>query len=233
MVKIDDWIFSWTCPYCRQIASIKGDNLSKNTHKFRVNNLHMGLYTCVIFCPNSKCGEFTMDATLYSINAASVVEVDNPLIHWNLKPQSSAIPFPEYIPASIRQDYEEACLICGLSPKASATLARRCLQGIIRDFWGIIKSRLFDEIKELEDKIDPKTWQAIDAVRSIGNIGAHMEKDINLIVDVEPEEAELLLRLIEVLLKEWYINRYEREEHMQKIIAAAQAKKAAKNSGNP
>jgi len=94
MVKIDDWIFSWTCPYCRQIASIKGDNLSKNTHKFRVNNLHMGLYTCVIFCPNSKCGEFTMDATLYSINAASVVEVDNPLMHWNLKPQSSAIPFP-------------------------------------------------------------------------------------------------------------------------------------------
>ena len=31
-------------------------------------------------------------------------------------------------------------------------------------------------------------WQAIDAVRSIGNIGAHMEKDINLIVDVDPEE---------------------------------------------
>lgn len=60
-----------------------------------------------------------------------------------------------------------------------------------------------------------------------------MEKDINLIVDVDPEEADLLLRLIEVLMEEWYIRRYEREEHMQKVIAAAQAKAAAKGGANP
>jgi hypothetical protein len=152
----------------------------------------------------------------------------DPILAWNLKPQSSAKPFPDYIPAQIRQDYEEACSICQFSPKASATLSRRCLQGIIRDFWGIAKSRLIDEINELEGKIDSTTWQAIDAVRSIGNIGAHMEKDINLIVDVDPEESDLLLRLIEVLLKEWYIGRYEREKHMKKVIAAAKAKDAAK-----
>jgi len=39
--------------------------------------------------------------------------------------------------------------------------------------------------------VDPLTWEAIDAVRKLGNIGAHMEKDINVIVDVDPEEAEL------------------------------------------
>jgi hypothetical protein len=154
-------------------------------------------------------------------------------LSWNLKPQSSAKPFPDYIPAPILQDYEEACLICGLSPKASATLSRRCLQGIIRDFWGISKARLIDEIDDLNGKIDATTWNAIDAVRSIGNIGAHMEKDINLIVDVDHEEADLLLRLIEVLLDEWYIRRHEREEHMQKVIAAAQAKATSKIDGNP
>jgi hypothetical protein len=150
------------------------------------------------------------------------------LLSWTLKPQSIAKPFPNYIPAPILQDYEEACAICNLSPKASATLSRRCLQGVIRDFWKIRKARLIDEINELQGKIDVMTWQAIDAVRSIGNIGAHMEKDINLIVDVEPKEAELLLRLIEVLLEEWYISHHEREEHMQKVITAAQNKKEQK-----
>ena len=70
-------------------------------------------------------------------------------------------------------------------------------------------------------------------MRSIGNIGAHMEKDINLIVDVEPNEADLLVRLIEVLLDEWYIRRHEREDHMQKVIAAAKAKDVQKTPSKP
>lgn len=83
-------------------------------------------------------------------------------------PASSATPFPDYVPLAIRQDYEEACAIRDLSPKASATLSRRCLQGLIRDYWKIVKSRLVDEINALEDKVDPDTWAAIDAVRKIG-----------------------------------------------------------------
>ena len=120
-------------------------------------------------------------------------------------------------------------MIRTLSPKAAATLARRCLQGIIRDYWNIKKGRLLDEIKELETEIDPITWKAIDSVRSIGNIGAHMEKDINLIIDVEPKEAELLIGLIEVLIEEWYVHRHERENHMQKIIALATVKQAQRD----
>jgi hypothetical protein len=223
--------YSWTCPYCRQVATIKSDNISSNTHYFDNNSKagDVGLQTYVIVCPNSNCKEFTITARL--CNAAwnpNHVLVGQPLLSWTLKPQSIAKPFPNYIPAPILQDYEEACAICNLSPKASATLSRRCLQGVIRDFWKIRKARLIDEINELQGKIDVMTWQAIDAVRSIGNIGAHMEKDINLIVDVEPKEAELLLRLIEVLLEEWYISHHEREEHMQKVITAAQNKKEQK-----
>jgi len=103
---------------------------------------------------------------------------------------------------------------------------------MIRDFWKISKNRLVDEINELQDKIDPMTWKAISAVRSIGNIGAHMEKDINLIIDVDPKEASMLIGLIEVLLQEWYVRRHDREEQMQKLIEAADEKKALK-SGSP
>jgi hypothetical protein len=145
---------------------------------------------------------------------------------WTLKPRSGAKPLPAYIPKAIHDDYEEACLIVALSPKASATLSRRCLQGMIRDFWKISKRTLFDEIAALEDKIDPQTWGAIDAVRSIGNIGAHMEKDIDTIVDVDPDEAQLLISLIETLIDEWYVHRHKRNEKMSAIVAVASAKKA-------
>jgi hypothetical protein len=99
---------------------------------------------------------------------------------------------------------------------------------MIRDFWKISKARLVDEIKELQSHIDSTTWDAIDAVRSVGNIGAHMEKDINVIVDVEPEEAQLLIGLIELLIKEWYVARHDREQRVAAISALAQQKAAQK-----
>jgi hypothetical protein len=98
-----------------------------------------------------------------------------------LLPPSSAKPQPDCIPKPIRDDYYEACAIRDLSPKASATTIRRCLQGMIRDFCGISKKRLIDEINELRTYIQngkapagvqPDTIVAIDQVRELGNIGA-------------------------------------------------------------
>lgn len=109
-------------------------------------------------------------------------------------------------------------MIRDLSPKASATLSRRCLQGIIRDFWKVKSGRLVDEIAAISDKVDPLTWQGIDAVRKIGNIGAHMEAGMSLIVDVDPTEAELLIGLIEMLLKDWYILRESRRERLESLV---------------
>jgi hypothetical protein len=60
-----------------------------------------------------------------------------------------------------------------------------------------------------------------------------MEKDINLIVDVDPEEASLLIGLIEFLLEDWYVSRHEREEHKKKVIALGVAKAAAKTPAAP
>ena len=73
---------------------------------------------------------------------------------------------------------------------------------MIRDFCKIAKKQLFDEIDELKALSDagnaPKgvaseTIDAMHHVRSIGNIGAHMEKDINVIVDVDAGEAQALI----------------------------------------
>ncbi|WP_083803471.1 DUF4145 domain-containing protein [Sagittula stellata] len=60
-------------------------------------------------------------------------------------------PEPSFIPTPIIEDYTEACRISLLSPKASATLSRRCLQGMIRDFCGIKEKNLFNEIEKLKE----------------------------------------------------------------------------------
>ena len=229
---------SWTCPYCQKIATITANNTSRGFHSFSCNNKtdgQLGLASYTIVCPNAECREFTVEASLYKAQHINHqwTAIGEPLYKWRLKPQSRAKPFPSYIPEPLRLDYEEACAIASLSPKASATLARRCLQGMIRDFWGISKSRLADEIAALSEKVDSTTREAIDAVRSIGNIGAHMEKDINLVIDVDPEEAALLLGLIEVLFEDWYVHRHNRSEHMKKVVAAAQTKAEAKKIALP
>jgi hypothetical protein len=228
--------FSWNCPYCNQTATITENNTDTNKHDFNSGNKdgNLALVTTVIVCPNPQCREYQIITTLFKTKDTprEFVLIDA-VQEWILKPKSGARPFPPYIPPPILHDYREACLIVSDSPKASATLSRRCLQGMIRDFWKITGKTLALEIIELQGKIDATTWAAIDAVRKVGNIGAHMEKDIDLIVEVEPDEAKQLIGLIEFLLRDWYVGRHEREEQMQRVIALGTAKTAAKQGTPP
>lgn len=135
-----------------------------------------------------------------------------------LYPISRAKQYPDYIPKAIREDYEEAYSILFLSPKASATLSRRCLQGMIRDFWNVREKTLYNEINEIKDKVTPTQWKAIDSLRALGNIGAHMEKDVNEIIEIDDGEAEKLIKLIELLIEKWYIARHDEEELLSDVI---------------
>jgi hypothetical protein len=232
--------FSWVCPYCGHAATIGDEDMCsydsilyiKNTDGYRC------LTSIFIVCPNAKCRRFTLTATLKQLesvfrpNGSGRPDYSGrPILReWSLIPESKAKSFPDYIPKPILDDYGEACLIRDLSPKASATLSRRCLQGIIRDFWrGKVKpGRLAKEIEQLEGLVDDDTWQAIDGVRSVGNIGAHMEEDINVIVDVEPHEAQLLVELIEILLKDWYVAREQKRLHLEAIRKLSAEKESAR-----
>ena len=225
--------FNWTCPHCERAVTISDNRLTNNEHQLWIQNAdgHRTLITQFIVCPNQECRRFTLKAFLYegTIPGGKNFKRGDRLEQWSLIPPSKAKSFPPYIPQPILDDYREACLIQDLSPKASATLARRCLQGILRDFWTVKPGRLVDEIAQIKDKVDLEAWAAIDAVRKIGNVGAHMEKDINLIVDVDPGEADLLIQLIETLLREWYIAREDRRTRMGAIVAAALAKSEKPN----
>lgn len=147
-------------------------------------------------------------------------------------PLSKARQFPEYVPKAIRDDYAEAYSIIELSPKASATLSRRCVQGMIRNLWNVDRSNLYQEIDSIKDLIDPMLWKSLNSIRSIGNIGAHMEKDINLIIDIDPNEAEKLIKLVELLVKEWYIVPFERDQLLAEIQIIGEDKETQRSSNS-
>lgn len=227
-----------TCPFCNAIFPINDDTVRTRYPSFftddaknyaaahglqadKWTNVRDSIAVQFALCPS--CNKFSISAT--------GVGTDVNELAINIIPSSLAKQFPDYVPQSIRKDYEEACQIVNLSPKASATLSRRCLQGMIRDYWQITnKKSLYDEIEAINDKVDPQVKKVLNGVRQIGNIGAHMEKDINLIVDIDPNEAEKLIKLIEYLIEQWYIKRNETEELLNSIIEINDEKQSVRNS---
>lgn len=224
---------SWVCPHCNHASVIRDDDRIATHFDFETNDGFKRYGLNGAKCPNPACGKAIITfniSKLQSVFGKTTIVNATPLVV-GLIP-SGLVPniknYPDYIPSGIRQDYQEACSIVELSPKASATLARRALQGMIRDFWLIKEENLSKAIKALEDKVDSNIWDAIDGVRKIGNIGAHMEKDINTIVEVSPGEATLLIEMIEMLLDEWYVARHDREQRVEKMKKLADEKQAAR-----
>lgn len=209
-----------TCPYCNTTYLDHDDLKDSNFGHFK-NHSDLASYAVYLSrCP--ACEKVCIKFLLYGDSWNSYYEFSYP--------PASAMHLPDYIPQPILEDYLEAVQIADLSPKASATLARRCLQGMIHDFWGIKEKNLNAEITKLKENIPSKQWEAIDALRKIGNIGAHMEKDTELMVDVDPDEAKKLLKVIELLFKNWYIADHEDNKLLDEVKAMSDEKEAARLS---
>ena len=238
---------NWVCPYCRHAQVVQSSNRSDSSIGIKIENLdtgRVGFRVTGIGCANKDCRKLTLAVALQGAKFGDFDRFEaltkTVINRWQLLPESSAQPQPPYIPVALVEDYSEACRIRDLSPKASATLARRCLQGMIRDFCGIAKGTLNAEIEALRASVDAgkappgvtiETVEAIDQVRAIGNIGAHMEKDINLIIPVDAGEAQLLIDLIEMLFDEWYKARHTRQQRLSRIAAMSAEKKKAIENG--
>lgn len=124
------------------------------------------------------------------------------VLHSSASAQTLAVAPPE-VPAPIAADYNEAQSVLELSPKASAALARRCLQHLLRER-GYSQRDLVMQVEAVlaeEDpmKAVPDTLRvALDAVRNFGNFSAHplTDKTTLQIIDVEPGEAEWCLEIL-------------------------------------
>jgi hypothetical protein len=231
----------WVCPFCN-FAQVIGEE-SKQTNHVPIDlkgalPFQTSYATQAYGCNNPACKRISLSLDLYGFIYSGSHGTQRKYLTQRLLPRSNSKPQPDYIPEALREDYDEACAIRDLSPKAAATLVRRCLQGMIRDFCKINDKRtLDDEIKALMTSVSEgrapsgvteESVEAIDQVRGIGNIGAHMERDIDLIVDVDPNEAQVLIELVEMLFEEWYVARHQRQERLGRLKIIAETKAEAK-----
>lgn len=190
----------------------------------------------ILRCVNPTCSRISAKLFLNSASStggrvSSLTGAYPPIFYGQVYPVRKGRVFDSCVPDFLQQDYQEASAIAEISPRASATLARRCLQGMIQDFCGIKKRTLFDEIEALKVAVEVGSAPAgvnadiipsFEAVRKFGNIGAHMSEQDGVIVDVEPEEVNLMLELIELLFDEWYVSRARRAKTLENLTAAAQ-----------
>ncbi len=237
---------NWQCPYCGHFQILlEGKNWRAMRELYAIVQISehkkIGFQVESIACLNKPCKKLSLKFLLKKTyeDHQDGKSFDKTIQEWHLLPDSIAKPQPDYIPEFVKKDYEESCKIAHLSPNASAVLARRCLQSMIRDFCKIEKRTLHEEIEELKKKVNERnipgvtkeSIRSIDSIREMGNIGAHMKEPTEMLINIEPNEAHFLIQLIEVLFKDWYVTRYDRQQRLKNIQAIA-TKKGQKESVN-
>jgi hypothetical protein len=111
--------------------------------------------------------------------------------------------------ALIRQDFEEAATLLALSPKASAALARRCLQKILRTRGGAKPGRLFDEITEVTGSgaLPHSLSKLLERLKAQWEREEGQTKNQYSVTisDVEAGEASFTLDVVDVLMKFYWV----------------------------
>ncbi|WP_107675681.1 DUF4145 domain-containing protein [Agrobacterium sp. LAD9] len=214
----------WRCPFCSTNSLISRDNLSRIVLPLNGKSKHGNKAIAVtsISCANEDCSELslTIDFGDYKTSRSNSGFINHIMNEWDVEltksflPDGVSVSVPASVPEEISITYKEAARIADISGRASAAMSRRCLQGMVRHFFDIPNNKrgnLGAELSFVKDRIDPEMWDNLLAVRSVGDIGAHMDNNVDQIIDISPEEARILLALIESLFKEWYEAREKRE----------------------
>jgi len=202
------------CPHCHTMNRFEDAVLGNDRHTVAIDFKHGidNIVETLHLCRCTNCGD-------------TIMFLDDEMIF----PKGSFRPTaPKEVPDEIANDFNEACLVESLSPKAAGALARRCLQNLLHN-QGIKKRNLNDEIEETISQLPSHLGNSIDAIRTIGNFAAHPMKYENSgsLVDVEPEEIEWILDVLEQLFDFYYVapakTKVKRENLNQKL----------KNAGKP
>jgi len=161
------------------------------------------------FCTCPSCNKFIcyLDATVPVKTQSKIKTVEK---RYLVRPKAMArAQIPKEVPDKYGNDYKEACIVLPDSPKASASLSRRCLQNLLREVTKIKPSHLSDEIQQVIDSENLPSYlsKSIDAIRNIGNFAAHPTKSEKAreIINVEPGEAEWSLDVIEGLFDFYFV----------------------------
>ncbi len=192
------------CPHCGVEA-----HFSWSSNRLLNRNAYISRIVLTGFCPSEECGRLVC---VYKFPLEEHDDEDD----WGqifVEPvAANRSPVPKEVPGTIAADYIEACNVLPISPKASAALSRRCLQGMLRAH-GYTAKDLAKEVEMLLNETDtskaiPSSLRImVDAIRNFGNFSAHPITDITSlqIIDVELQEAEWCLEVLEECFEHFYV----------------------------
>ena len=134
------------------------------------------------------------------------------------------------VPESIANDYKEATRIAGISTKASATLARRCLQATLRNYYTKMSKQpnLKKEIDWVIENagLDEEINDVLHKLRDAGNFGAHPSGDgLTEIYDLSQEDLEACFILLDHLFDVFYVQPAKKKEKLAKLKNIPSSKK--------
>jgi hypothetical protein len=135
------------------------------------------------------------------------------------------------VPEDVFRDYDEACRLLRVSPCASATYARRCLQAMVRKKFKLKPGKFQNEIKSLASMngaVATEVTDALERVRKMGKFRAMPEDDVKVLVGVSFDEARQTIDVIEALLFDWFIAPSEREQRIGALRAILTARQGEK-----
>ena len=189
------------CPHCNVHVRFEDTNLAGG----RQIQTRKGITFTVISAGCPECGQPILTGKYLQNSNNGLEYMTIPL--W---PDSGFHPVPKEIEAeapNLAADFSEAAAVLPKSKKASAALARRCLQFILREKGGTKSKNLADQIEEVINNLPTELGKNVDAIRQIGNFAAHPIKSTNSgeIADVEEGEAEWLLSILEELFDYYYV----------------------------
>lgn len=195
------------CPHCAVEAHFYWAYNQLRTQGIAGTDTHRRMKWA--YCPSSGCGKLVTYYQVALDGGSGEPDYSDTLIE---PANQTRGPISHDVPAALREDYAEACAVLATSPKASAALARRCLQALLRDA-GYNQRDLALQIDAVLNESDvarmiPATLRmAVDAIRNFGNFSAHPVNDVSTlqIIEVEPEEAEWCLEVLEECFDHFYV----------------------------
>lgn len=198
------------CPHCRVNVRFELVDVQSDTGSFGrtspVRFLSLAGHRLDVACASCPaCGRLIVTAKHSVDPSRAATALDNQL--W---PDTANRPVPPEVEVGspkLAADFREAVAVFPKSKKASAALARRCLQLVLVEQGGAKTRDLATQIDEVLTTLPPSLAENVDAIRQVGNFAAHPLKSTSTgeIADVEDGEAEWLLDVLEELFGYYYV----------------------------
>jgi len=195
------------CPHCSVSTAVEFETFGARYIYNREDRADARYAITFGYCQNPGCGLLIVRLREESRNGS-------PAVRYVIPRSGAAMKFRD-VPPELVSEYEQANAVLDASPAASAALARRCLQRVIREHMETRESRFYDELEAVakSGKLPPYLADGLCKIREIGDLAKHPPHGdrIGVIVDVSQEEAEWTLKMLEGMFKHCFVDPKEFE----------------------